>query len=1119
MPRMRLLIWTSIVAAIAGSVACSDTKDGGDGSGATGSGNTGCSGAFCLDQDQKPAVLPAKLVFTDIAPGQEELQELRISNVGSRGALQVKALTFDPPTAEFTVTDFVPATLEPQKQMLVHVRYVPTESGAKTLKLIVDNNAVDATRQKLVVPVSVASGGNALLIQPSPVDFGNVDGKVGADQHVSLINIGTKPLMIGTIKLSQTGSADFSVPVLPDLSVAIGSGASMDVTIHYAPTGGDQDLSTLLVETLDGRKDSVSVLGAEIAPDIVSIPPKRDLGNVLKGTSAETQVKILNQGMAKLTVSAIDVFISPAQAAMVAVKVDNLGPFDLASQQGQMLTITLSAKDNLPNNGVAVASLQIHSNDPGTPTLIVPLFAHSEIGQLQVTPETTVDFGFAGPKVKVKRTVSVFNKGAAGLDISAVTITGDTLGEFSLVPGNFKPTSSTPSVETLAGNTSDAFQVQFEAKGPAGQAAKAKLHIVSTDSQYQPDYPLDLQAIRADGTECKIALTPPVVNFGLLPYGMSKTLAVGIQNIGSGYCAFMEAKLIDCYAEPFSGIQGPSVCKPLTSPYYHSFAPSTKLFNMAPGDSGQLLVELAAPDGLGMFGGGKANVLTNVDGLLIVSFKDVSSGASAYYPNIVPTSPGKAAPNLVAKVGKADVQVLPGEIDFGIVSVGCKSPVKQASVYNIGTTDIAITKVETQGCGPEVNAVGWPGIPKTGLKVIGKTPAIFGVQYAPQNQGQDACNLVIYTDMGGVCADKNGKETGVGCTGPSAATDCTGGGWCKGTQFTVPMIGEGTLDTEFTDLFEQGTGKKVDVLFVVDDSGSMDNKQSQLSKNFQEFVKIAVLWANDYHIGVVTTDMDETNKSGRLQQTGGVRIVTKADADPTQKLLTLAKPGTNGSGSEAGMEAAAAALTIPLITNSTKACKVDADCPGGSFCVKGADDGLLFCGGWNRTFLRKNASLEVVVLSDEEDGSPSDVDYYANLFYSIHGVGNKNLFHFHAIAGDPNGGCKSNGGAEAGNRYYDLTQKTGGKFGSICAADYAQFLKDIGNAAFGLTEQYFLTRTPEPATITVKVNGAPCPASPNGWTYDAGSNSVTFVPKAKGGACMPQTNDKIAIHYKMLCFP
>ena len=47
-----------------------------------------------------------------------------------------------------------------------------------------------------------------------------------------------------------------------------------------APTGGDNDTTTLQVETATGVKGSVLVTGQEIAPDIVVIPPKVNFGAV-----------------------------------------------------------------------------------------------------------------------------------------------------------------------------------------------------------------------------------------------------------------------------------------------------------------------------------------------------------------------------------------------------------------------------------------------------------------------------------------------------------------------------------------------------------------------------------------------------------------------------------------------------------------------------------------------------------------------------------------------------------------------------------------------------------------------------------------------------------------------
>ena len=50
---------------------------------------------------------------------------------------------------------------------------------------------------------------------------------------------------------------------------------------------------------------------------------------------------------------------------------------------------------------------------------------------------------------------------------------------------------------------------------------------------------------------------------------------------------------------------------------------------------------------------------------------------------------------------------------------------------------------------------------------------------------------------------------------------------------------------------------KVDILFVVDDSGSMSNHQTNLSSNIGRFLEAFFGRVSiDYHIGVVSTDMD-----------------------------------------------------------------------------------------------------------------------------------------------------------------------------------------------------------------------------------------------------------------------
>ena len=142
------------------------------------------------------------------------------------------------------------------------------------------------------------------------------------------------------------------------------------------------------------------------------------------------------------------------------------------------------------------------------------------------------------------------------------------------------------------------------------------------------------------------------------------------------------------------------------------------------------------------------------------------------------------------------------------------------------------------------------------------------------------------------------------------------------------------------------------------------------------------------------------------------------------------------------------------------------------------------------------------------------MNFYIDFLKSIKGFMNEGLMHAHAIVGDAGSGCtSSNGDAGAGDRYIEVANQTGGKVGSICDDNFASVLASIGELAFGLKVQFFLSANAEPGTVEVTVAGAACNT---GWEFDEDSNSVIFDPN---GSCMPQEGDSISIYYKMLCLP
>lgn len=1101
---------------------CSDTADSGTGSAGNGNSQT-CSGGFCIEDDVRIGVSPAQLLFTDLPVGQSSDRELTISHAGTSGTLKVDAATFAPETEEFQVVEWKALSLGKGGKAKVIVRYTPKSAGAKSLNLVLANNDTDNTKRQFKVPVKVAAAAAQLTVNPNPVEFGNIAAGATPTKELTLLNTGTLDLLLTSVQLAKNESPDFVIDALPDLTKAIPPGSSVKMSVKYSPKGGDSDLSHLLFESSDGRKYQVEVQGNEIAPRISVVPPKVNLGAIELGQEVKADIKVCNVGFAELKVAKMEV--SPV-SLIKDVKLSVAAPLNIAApkqaglcETGVTMVLTLKADKAVPKNGSPVASIVFSSNDPVNPTLTLPIFAETNSPKLLVTPDDYVDFSLVGKGVKVTRKIELFNEGSAPLDVTKLAITDekDKLSEFSILPGAFGPSAANPQPETLAPGQYAVFQVQFEAKGPPDQKAQANLHIYSTDPG-TPDKVLPMYAERKEGVVCNVQLVPPILNFGLLPYGATKTIPIGFKNTGSGVCVFKSVNVLACGGNglpPPLG-PGPMKCKQSGSPQFYAGAPSTALFKLAPGDTGKMLVTFTAPDDLG-FLLGKPNEVTPFGALLVASFEDSSTGQVKTFPNVALTDPAKVAatpPNLEAKVGKAQVSVLPGQLDFGVVSVGCKSPGKEISVFNTGTTEAYINKLELQGCGLEVQPLGWPGIPKTGYPISQAKPATFKVQYGPQNVGKDQCQLLVWTNLSGTCMKNDGTQTGKDC---SVNGDCGAGEFCGGQLFTVPINGEGTLETEFTDEFVQGVGKQVDVLFIVDNSGSMSEEQDNLAKNFGTFTQIADLWQNNYHIGVVTTDMDDAKQSGKLIEKSGVRVVTPKTVNGPQILLSMVKQGTNGSGDEQGLSAAEAALTLPNVYDSGKKCAADADCKSdGGFCVPDAEDpATKKCGGTNRTFVRKNAGLEVVVLSDEEDGSAADINYYTNFLFSIKGFANKGLFHLHAIVGDAGNGCKGSGGdAVAGDRYLAVAKATGGKIGSICSTSFAQVLKDIGNVAFGLAQQFFLTRTPEESTIVVKVKGQVC--TKGNFQYDAASNSVIFP---QGSPCMPAKGDTVSIYYKMLCFP
>jgi hypothetical protein len=277
-------------------------------------------------------------------------------------------------------------------------------------------------------------------------------------------------------------------------------------------------------------------------------------------------------------------------------------------------------------------------------------------------------------------------------------------------------------------------------------------------------------------------------------------------------------------------------------------------------------------------------------------------------------------------------------------------------------------------------------------------------------------------------------------------------------KFDEPNEGEGSGTAEGDDGETEEGCKKVDLLFVIDNSGSMEDEQINLVNSFPSFIdeiQVQLADADGYHIGVISTDLyafDGTclQEGAMITQTGGTgasnqvcapyaeghRYMTEMDNLDTA-FSCAAQIGISGDGNERGMQTITAALS----------------------------DGMNGPGGCNEGFLRDDALLVVVLITDEEDDHEVDscgmlpqtgsngepAGWFANLVAAKAGV-ESNIVVLSLIgppgpdpvACPPLDKCAGGiFGAESSPRIAQFTSMfTNGFIGRVCEPSYASFFQE-----------------------------------------------------------------------------
>lgn len=249
--------------------------------------------------------------------------------------------------------------------------------------------------------------------------------------------------------------------------------------------------------------------------------------------------------------------------------------------------------------------------------------------------------------------------------------------------------------------------------------------------------------------------------------------------------------------------------------------------------------------------------------------------------------------------------------------------------------------------------------------------------------------------------------------------------------------------------FQIENQRKVDILMVIDNSGSMAYEQRNMAQRTSNL--LAVIRGLDWRIGVTTTDARSANPlgDGRLLPFKGYSnttyVITSGmpEAEAQRNLADTLQRKETGSGSEQGIFATYRALERSLDTTDV-----------------------------NSQLIRPNAQFASVVITDEDESANGPKNDPHNLIKFITETfdGSKN-FSFHSIIHKP-GDKDCREGAGYGNRYKTLSDLTGGVIGSVCEQDYSQQVEGIANGIRNLLKT--LTLECEPVVdrgIEIKKDG------------------------------------------------
>ncbi len=896
-----------------------------------------------------------------------------------------------------------------------------------------------------------------LRVAPTEVDFGAWPLGATGLREITLINDGNAPVQLaGQPSLQGPEAAGFALEPFEGVFPLEG-GAIRELVVSFSPSA-ERAFEGVLVLPCAAPLGRVEIpLRAEGVPaDVQLVPQEVDFGDVAVGASSSAILSVESRSDAPLTVPLV------VEGTGFLMDGATRRTLTLEPNGREEVTVTFLPGRGGPFEARLVAELCGEGCGPSA-----SLVGAGLAPRIQVTPRP-LDLGEVALGEEQRGTLTITNVGVGTLSVSSLQILDDQQ-RISLVSPPALPLS-------LEAGAEASVEVRYLASEPDAEVTASL--VVGSNDPLSPRVNVPLFAVTPGAA---LRVVPSAAHFGLLDAGDARDLDVLALASGTAPVTLESVSLSGPGAAWFE----------LVTPL-----PSSALV-LEPGDS-VLLTVRALPDEAAVSAGGAAAslVFTTLEAPVVESALTFVSGSEGCQPRAqvsslnlgaVRVGLGASGTLVVENVGTATctyhslggAQGLPFDAGFTWTTEGITPLAPGARAFI--TVGYVATSQGTSSAYFALRFVEQPAplfLSATASGVLGALVAEPPtVHFGPNAEGCPArSGIVAYVNDGAgpitvneivlepedaafdlnILGNGAGSVPAGGTLEVSVTPHTTAMGVYTGRLLAITEeVGEVVAnmtsevsppDAPISETFQVvETAAKIDVLFIVDNSGSMADDQAILADNFEAFIAAADGEGSvDFHIGVTTTDVISPGAAaGKLL--GTPKVLSASTPALASQFAERALVGVDGHGLELGLEAMRLALSEPTLSNA------------------------------NGGFYRADAALSVVVVTDEDDSGdfPDLTAFYPEGARSVDG--------YISFLAALKGGSLSNAPvlfsavSLFAPRYQALVEAFGGVQLDL-ASDWGTELGQIGDATFGLGRTFRLASTPTSGSVTVSIDGVPTTA-------------------------------------------